>query len=78
MTVTTQPEVEAQLSLGDGDVVHIVGHVQHWLDRLGAKVPRALCGFLLVADPDRADPMDLGAPDCPKCVRLNGGRGSRG
>lgn len=57
---------------GQDDLVHIVGDVQYWLDRLGLKIPRALCGELLVADQDRPDPAELGAPVCPRCAELAG------
>jgi hypothetical protein len=56
----------------DYDLMHIVGAVQHWLDRLGLKVPRALCGELLVGDPDRPDPGETGAPVCPRCAEIAG------
>ncbi|TCC33910.1 hypothetical protein E0H75_42410 [Kribbella capetownensis] len=49
-------------------VVHIVGDWQHWLDRLGLKVPRALCGAYLAAEgPD--DGPDQDAPVCDRCER---------
>jgi hypothetical protein len=67
------PQTDTRLapSISDDNYIHIVGDIQYWLDRLGLKVPRALCGVLLVADPDRADPMHLGAPNCSNCERLN-------
>lgn len=53
----------------DYDLMHIVGGVQHWLDRLGLKVPRALCGELMIGDPDRPDPGE-GVPVCPRCAEI--------
>ncbi len=56
-----------------GEVVHIVGRWQSFLDRvLRLKVPRALCGESLEGDPDRPDPMEIGAPMCARCVELSG------
>jgi hypothetical protein len=57
---TTQP------TDGNGDVIHIVGGMQHMLDVLHLKVPRALCGELLIGDPDRAEP-GANAPVCRAC-----------
>jgi hypothetical protein len=77
MSVCTTVEVDersaASVDAGDKDVIHIVGDIQHWLNRLGLKVPRSLCGVVLIADPDRPD-LPADAPTCPRCVALNGGR----
>jgi len=55
------------------EVVHIVGWWQWFLDMvLRLKVPRALCGESLKGDPDRPDPMTIGAPWCTRCVELSG------
>lgn len=55
------------------DVWHIVGNLQHWLSRLGVKVPRALCGIsLAVRDGDAAELPTDDAPVCPKCARRAG------
>lgn len=70
-TTNRQTDTRLSPSNGDDNYVHIVGDIQHWLDRLGLKIPRALCGVLLVGDPDKPDPMSLGAPDCPRCTALN-------
>jgi hypothetical protein len=43
----------AQLQNNDNNVIHIVGRFQHWLDMLGLKIPRALCGVSLEGDPAR-------------------------
>jgi len=71
MSTAKQADTRLTPSHSSDGVVHIVGDIQHWLDRLGLKVPRALCGVSLVADPDRADPMHLGAPICSDCERAN-------
>lgn len=74
MTHPDQHEVSTVRASADAeDVMHIVGDVQHLLDRLGLKVPRALCGVLLVADPSRQD-LDVDASTCPRCTTLNQGR----
>lgn len=53
------------------DYNHIVGWFRWWVARLLRRVPRALCGELLCADPDRPDvPPD--APFCPVCLERNG------
>ena len=52
----------------DDDVIHMVGVLEGIIaDTRRLKTPRALCGVLLLGDPDRPDPMDLGAPPCPRC-----------
>ncbi|WP_454231310.1 hypothetical protein [Mycolicibacterium fortuitum] len=54
------------------DVVHIVGWWQDVMGRiLRLKVPRALCGELLVEDPDRPGP-SADSPGCRLCRSLNG------
>ncbi|MGY5210028.1 hypothetical protein [Nocardia gipuzkoensis] len=37
-------------------------------DVLKLRIPRARCGIVLIADPTRPDPLDLGAPACPRCT----------
>lgn len=54
------------------DLEHIVGDLQHWLDRLGLKVPRALCGELMVAAPGNPGHARPDAPICPRCADLAG------
>ena len=54
----------------DDNVVHIAGNTQHLLGRLGIKIPRALCGVLLVDDPGKTYPDPGEAPDCPRCADL--------
>jgi hypothetical protein len=51
----------------DYNLMHSVDGFQHLLDRLHLKTPRALCGELLVQNPDRADPLATNAPVCPRC-----------
>ena len=65
------------------DFIHIVGDLQHFLDRVGLKVPRALCGVSL-ADPNvlghfKADSYDgfspctltpVPVPTCPVCAQI--------
>lgn len=48
------------------EVEHLVGNVQHLLNVLGVKNPRAACGELLVLDPDAPDLTN--APLCPRCI----------
>lgn len=54
---------------GDDELAHIVSGWQDLLDRLGLKIPRALCGVLLAGDPGRAGP-GRGSPVCPRCEAL--------
>lgn len=71
MTATSkQPDLRTAPSDGDDNYIHVVGNTQYWLDRLGLKVPRALCGVLLVGDPDKPEP-GFNAPTCPRCAALN-------
>jgi hypothetical protein len=49
----------------DSAFLHVAGFWQGLLDRLRIKVPRALCGASLIAEPGDPDPLDLLA--CPKC-----------
>lgn len=73
LAATTDLHAElAQLLAGNDDnVVHIVGDLQHWLDRLGLKIPRALCGVSLEGSPDRPDPTS-DSPVCRRCAEING------
>ena len=67
MARTTQTTSPATQATGDDyNLNHIVGGFQHLLDRLHLKIPRALCGELLIGDPDRPDP-GMNAPICPRC-----------
>lgn len=65
---STRSQIDTRTASSDGDdnFIHTVGDIQHWLDRLGLKVPRALCGVLLVGDLDKPEP-GFNAPTCPKC-----------
>jgi hypothetical protein len=69
-----QSSTDTQLrpSHDDGDpYAHIVIFGQWVLnDVLRIKVPRALCGVLLVSDPDRPEP-GADAPVCPRCQELS-------
>jgi hypothetical protein len=64
---------EPRDAAGQDDFVHDVTWLE-WLlgDVLRVKIPRARCGVLLLGDPDRPDPIDLGAPMCPRCAELGG------
>lgn len=68
----TRNHSDTHLAPSDGDdqYLRIVGGLQHWLDRLRLKVPRALCGVLLVGDPDKPEP-GVNTPTCPKCTALD-------
>lgn len=71
---TTIPEADERTDHDHaGDDAHIVSNLQHWLDRLGLKVPRALCGELLVAGPGYVE--NPFAPICPRCAELAGRTG---
>lgn len=70
MNVTLPAGALEQL-LDNEDVMHIVGDFQHWLDRLGLKIPRALCGVSLEGDPARPDP-GIDAPTCLLCAEIAG------
>ena len=68
-TAPLTPETATEPAPADPDpepVWHIVGDIQRWLDRLGMKVPRALCGELLAGEPDPV----YGAPICRTCATL--------
>ena len=69
MILTEQTAPQRAPSDSGDEYVHIVGHIQHWLDRLGLKIPRALCGVSLDGDPDRPDP-GFNAPACPACADI--------
>ena len=70
-TMVTETEPRPQTDTGDGEVAHIVGRWQSILDTLRLKIPRALCGVLLIADPDRPGP-NRNSPICPRCAEING------
>lgn len=55
------------------DFIHIVGYFQNLLDRVGLKVPRALCGVSL-ADPNVLgyDTRDGDSSFCPVCAQITG------
>ena len=44
--------------------LHTVGNFQYWLDRLGLKIPRALCGVSLAGNPNDPEP----TVPCPVCA----------
>lgn len=68
MTRTSnQTDAQTAPSDGDDDYIHIASYTQWVLDRLGLKIPRALCGVLLVQDPDKPH-TPFSAPTCPKCI----------
>ena len=52
------------------EMVHAVGFWQHLMDRLRIKVPRALCGSLLIAEDGIPEP-GPGGPRCPECAALD-------
>lgn len=67
-----QTDTRLAPSNGDDNYLHIVNFTQWVLDKvLRVKVPRALCGVLLVADLDMPDPLAVNAPTCPKCAAKN-------
>lgn len=72
-TTTTAPKTSTHNGTSEDDVAHIVSKWQGMLDILRLKVPRALCGELLVADPDRPGP-NRNSPICPRCAELDGQR----
>lgn len=68
-------EMSSEVEHVGDDVLHIVGWWQDVMGRiLRLKVPRALCGESLAADPDRPD-LDIEvASTCSRCLALNGHR----
>jgi hypothetical protein len=75
MTTSSQIDAggEPRADAGDDEFVHDVSWLEWFLgDVLQLKIPRARCGVLLAGDPDRPDPMDLGAPMCVRCAELAG------
>jgi hypothetical protein len=66
MDTTTRPGQE---------FTHIVGNFQHFLDRARIRIPRALCGASLVAEPGEPD-LGPDAPVCPDCRLANAIPGS--
>ena len=60
----------------ESEHIHVVGDLQYHLDRLGLKVPRALCGVLLAADADEPDP-PADAATCVRCADLAGWQDGR-
>lgn len=60
------PHDAVAAATADGEVAHIVSGPQYWLDRLGIKIPRALCGELLAGTPGEPGP-GPGSPVCPAC-----------
>ncbi len=64
--------VQAALAGGDDDeYAHIVSYWE-WLiaDVLRLRIPRSLCGVVLIEDPDRR-PTQSTDPLCPRCVEIN-------
>jgi hypothetical protein len=69
----TRSDDRAAGTHADADAVHIAGWWQWFFSYvLRLKIPRALCGESLEADPGRPDPLESGAPLCPRCVELAG------
>jgi len=48
-------------------VIHTVGWLWQWIDRLGLAAPRSLCGALQVTVPGQPEP-GPGTPQCPACA----------
>ena len=55
---------------GPDEMVHSVSFWQHLLSQLRVKAPRALCGFLLIAEDGTPEPGPDG-PRCPECAALD-------
>lgn len=57
-------------SAGDDEYLHIVSY-REWLvaDVLRLKIPRALCGVLLIQDPDKRPTLSTD-PSCPRCLTI--------
>lgn len=65
--------VEAAPSGDDDDeYLHIVSYWE-WLiaDVLRRRIPRSLCGVVLIEDPDRR-PTQSTDPLCPRCIEIRG------
>lgn len=72
MNIGTAPQPRTAPCDGDqfDELWHIVSWKEHYRARMTMRVPRALCGVLLVGDPDRPDP-GPSSPWCAVCVDLN-------
>lgn len=80
MTVNIDSDTDLDLDLDlerllddpDDIYLHIVGYWE-WLfvEKLRRKVPRALCGVLLVGDMDAPEP-GPNSPRCPRCFAISG------
>jgi hypothetical protein len=70
--ISTELDLERLLNDSEDVYLHIVGYWE-WLfvEKLRRKVPRALCGELLIADLDKpaASPA---SPHCPNCLAIAG------
>jgi hypothetical protein len=74
--LTSASTVQSGPLVDEGNALHIVGAVQHYLGRFGVKIPRALCGVSLEDTPDRPE-ASPDAPTCPMCSQLDGSEGGR-
>lgn len=70
MTTADTATRPAPAATSGDDVIHIVSYWRDLIPRLLGRIPRALCGELLIGDPDRAEP-GANAPVCPACDRLD-------
>jgi hypothetical protein len=59
-------DLASQVAASDPNLIHYVGDFQYWLDRLGLKIPRALCGALLAGNQNDPEP----TVPCPACADL--------
>jgi hypothetical protein len=68
MKLDTQPEPTTTGPSDEGflHTVDLSGPFRLLLDVTRLKIPRALCGVLLVGDPDKPEPFNL--PPCPACA----------
>lgn len=78
MTTNTDSAIDFDLDLErllddpDDIYLHIVGYWE-WLfvEKLRRKVPRALCGVVLIGDMDQPAPGPT-SPHCPNCLAIAG------
>jgi hypothetical protein len=69
---TSAENIVESPALQDDEYRHVVGKWQTWAYILLRRVPRALCGLVMVADPDRPS-IGPDAPGCPACLARSGG-----
>ncbi|MEU4841730.1 hypothetical protein [Nocardia testacea] len=68
--------VWSRRALHADEYLHMVSRWEWFIaDVLRLRIPRSLCGVLLIGDPAVPDPLAVGAPPCPHCERATGRTG---